>query len=72
MIGSINVNPTLVSSRNPILYSRAQRLDPGLTSDFHSLVEKVQSIMFGNNGIGLAAPQIGIPYRFFIMGIEII
>jgi peptide deformylase len=34
------------------------------------LVEKMTGIMFENKGIGLAAPQAGVPLRLFIISLE--
>jgi peptide deformylase len=34
------------------------------------LIKSMTKVMFENNGIGLAAPQIGIKKRLFIMGNE--
>lgn len=36
--------------------------------DAQELVKEMTRIMFATNGIGLSAPQVGKPYRMFIMG----
>ena len=34
------------------------------------LVEKMTDIMLENKGIGLAAPQVGVPLRLFIISLD--
>lgn len=38
--------------------------------DFKDLIKKMYKVMIKNKGIGLAAPQVGISKRFFIVDIE--
>src|SRR5262245_28920215 len=59
----------LVKENDPILKQVAKPFDfanPPVSPIYlsHSLFET----MFKNKGIGLAAPQVGIPYRVFVMG----
>jgi peptide deformylase len=41
-----------------------------IDDDIRRLVEKMTEIMFENKGIGLAAPQAGVPLRLFIISLE--
>jgi peptide deformylase len=38
--------------------------------NIHRLVEKMIDVMFRNKGVGLAAPQIGVPLRLFIISLD--
>jgi peptide deformylase len=57
----------LVPESDPILRKKAE---PWLTEDssLNELVSAMTTIMFQNNGIGLAAPQIGVSKAILIMG----
>lgn len=58
----------LVPETDKILYTECENIDltnPQINID--QLVEKMKTVMEENNGIGLAAPQVGIPYKIFIM-----
>jgi peptide deformylase len=41
-----------------------------IDDDIHRLVEKMIDVMFRNRGVGLAAPQIGVPLRLFIISLD--
>lgn len=47
----------------PINYTEVSTLE-----DPEKLSKDMQTFMVLNNGLGLAAPQIGLPYRMFVMG----
>ncbi|MGM0640762.1 MAG: peptide deformylase [Thermotogota bacterium] len=34
---------------------------------FRDLIDKMYSEMYKSDGVGLAAPQVGMPYKFFVM-----
>ena len=58
----------LVPETDSILYTECENID--LTNpqiDINQLSEEMKIVMEENNGIGLAAPQVGIPYKIFIM-----
>jgi peptide deformylase len=59
----------LVDELNPTLRKRtpAFSFQDSLLADRQKLVEEMFEIMTANNGIGLAAPQVGISARFFVM-----
>jgi len=41
-----------------------------IDDNIHQLVEKMTDIMLENKGIGLAAPQVGVPLRLFIISLN--
>jgi peptide deformylase len=41
-----------------------------IDDNIHRLVEKMIDVMFRNKGVGLAAPQIGVPLRLFIISLD--
>lgn len=50
----------------------AQRAEPveKIDGDIHRLVDKMVDIMLGKKGVGLAAPQAGVPLRLFIISLD--
>lgn len=52
-------------SKNKILRSKAKKV-PEITDEIRELARKMRKIMHEANGIGLAAPQIGLPVRIFV------
>jgi peptide deformylase len=58
----------LVSEDDPILKEPTDPFDFSVTSfDVSYLVESMTTVMREFNGMGLAAPQVGLPFRMFIM-----
>ena len=58
----------LVSKDDPILTQKCEPID--LTEPPFDLIEFSQELvkfMYDNNGVGLAANQVGVPYRIFAM-----
>jgi len=41
-----------------------------IDDNIHQLAEKMTDIMLKNKGIGLAAPQVGVPLRLFIISLD--
>jgi len=41
-----------------------------IDDNIHQLVKKMTDIMLENKGIGLAAPQVGVPLRLFIISLD--
>ena len=41
-----------------------------IDDNIHQLVEKMTDVMLKNKGVGLAAPQIGVPLRLFIISLS--
>ena len=55
---------------NKVLYRPAKHIDDfGQPAHNHFLTQQMFSFMRKNNGIGLAAPQVGISRRLFVMEI---
>jgi peptide deformylase len=58
----------LVNNTDQILYTKTQRFDfSNPPIDPSELAHILAQTMIANNGIGLAAPQIGLPYRAFVL-----
>jgi len=53
-----------------VLHERA-RLVPAVTPDIQRLVEDMIETMYAAPGIGLAAPQVGVPLRVFVVDISV-
>lgn len=58
----------LLKENDPALREPSTAWDFNVDGDPTELVKAMTKIMFENNGIGLAAPQVGIQKTFFIMG----
>ena len=58
----------LVKDTNPILRQSAIEFDFNNDVDPEKLATEMAPIMFEYNGIGLAAPQVGLNYRMFLIG----
>lgn len=59
---------SLLSESDPNLYSVCTDWDFNIDVDCAEIVKSMAKVMFLHNGIGLAAPQVGIQKRIFIMG----
>lgn len=58
----------LVSNTDQVLYTKTERFDfSNPPIDPSELAHILAQTMIANNGIGLAAPQIGLPYRAFVL-----
>lgn len=58
----------LVDQNNDILYQKTDKFDfTNPPIDPSELAHILAQTMIVNNGIGLAAPQVGLPYRAFVM-----
>lgn len=51
---------------NPVLRQKAKDIEPGYAG-LDELIEDMFETMEESNGIGLAAPQIGLPIRLFVV-----
>lgn len=58
----------LLEEGNPQLKQASDPYDFEKDGDPSELIKAMTKVMFENNGIGLAAPQVGINKRLFIMG----
>jgi len=59
---------TLVDENDPILSTPAVAWDWEADGEVAELAHSMLKFMFENNGIGLAAPQVGINKRVLVMG----
>ncbi|TAE39457.1 MAG: peptide deformylase [Runella slithyformis] len=57
----------IVAYGDPILRKVARDIDPHENLDLPKLVENMYETMYDSSGIGLAAPQIGMSVRLFIV-----
>ena len=62
------VSPTIVQAGDPVLRRRALDVDPSVLGSgaLDRLVEVMVEAMRAAPGVGLAAPQIGVPLRVFV------
>lgn len=61
----------LVKSNDPILKAKTEPFDFSNPADnLKMVIPQMIKVMKSNGGIGLAAPQVGLPLRVFIMKIE--
>lgn len=58
----------LLKEGDPVLQKVTEPYNFETDGDPTELVKSMTRIMFENNGIGLAAPQVGVSKRLFIMG----
>ena len=57
----------MITTDEKILRQPSKEFD-GTFKELDEIVEKMKEAMKENNGIGIAAIQIGIPYRIFLAG----
>lgn len=59
----------IVQAGHPVLRERAHEIDPGSigSTQFQKLIDLMVRTMRAAPGVGLAAPQIGVPLRVFVM-----
>ena len=53
-----------------VLHDRAQPVD-AITPDIERLIDDMIETMYAAPGIGLAAPQVGVPLRIFVVDISV-
>jgi len=63
----------IVTEGDPILRKRARKVDPKEIEEalFQQLIDDMFETMYAAPGVGLAAPQIGISKRIFVMDVGI-
>lgn len=59
----------LIKEPNPILYKKSRKIVQ-ITDDIKQLIFAMKKIMKNNNGIGLAAPQVGKNIRLILISTE--
>ncbi len=55
---------------DPRLLERAREIKTGASPELAALLQDMRETMAANDGAGLAAPQIGVPLRVVIFGME--
>jgi len=62
-------HPEIIQLGEPTLRRRASEVDPRRirTPEFQALVDRLIRVMREAPGVGLAAPQLGVPLRVFVM-----
>ncbi|HWM33541.1 MAG TPA: peptide deformylase [Pseudolysinimonas sp.] len=60
----MSVRPILITG-DPVLHSRAAEVD-AIDDEVRTLVTDMEETMAAAPGVGLAAPQVGIPLRIFV------
>jgi peptide deformylase len=55
---------------DPVLGRRADEV-PAVTDDIKALVDDMVQTMYAAPGIGLAAPQVGVPLRIFVVDLSV-
>src|SRR5665647_3027876 len=60
----------ILTHPNPVLGVRAEQIDPATDKDLRSLVRQMAEAMYDHEGIGLAAPQLGVQKRIIVFDID--
>ena len=55
----------IVTYGDPVLRSRAKEVDE-FNDETRKIIERMYQVLAENRGLGLAAPQIGLPKRVFV------
>lgn len=55
---------------SPILKSRASEVDTSIDESLRELVRAMAETMYEENGVGLAAPQVGVDKRVIVFDVE--
>lgn len=61
------MNSSILKYPNPILQKKGQQIKDPLSTEIQKLIPKMFEIMKENNGMGLAAPQIGKSIRLCVI-----
>lgn len=60
----------IVTREDPILHDSAKPVTNFGTTELKQIIDRMFTIMREKNGVGIAAPQIGISQRIFVYGFE--
>ncbi|HSX20076.1 MAG TPA: peptide deformylase [Gammaproteobacteria bacterium] len=66
----MQINSTILTVPDPLLRTIAQPTQDFGSKDLKNLIEHLFAVMQDKNGVGLAAPQIGISQRIFVYGFD--
>ena len=70
LMGAWEAIPEIVKLGDPVLRKRAESVTRILTSDTQKLIEHMKVVMRKANGLGLAAPQVGVSQRVIVYEID--
>lgn len=59
-----------ISDENDLKILRSENIDVEVGSDLSAILEEMFVLMHESKGVGLAAPQVGINKRFFVIEID--
>lgn len=60
----------ILTHPNPVLKDRAAEVDVNSDTDLRRLVKTMAAAMYENQGVGLAAPQIGVQKRVIVFDVD--
>ena len=60
----------IVRYGEPVLHQAASPVDV-ITPEIHTLIDDMVETMYAAPGIGLAAPQVGVPLRIFVVDLSV-
>ncbi len=60
----------LLHHPSPVLKGRAREVDPGADTALRDLVRAMAETMYDENGVGLAAPQVGVDKRVIVFDVD--
>jgi peptide deformylase len=60
----------ILTHPSPVLGQRADAIDPATDRELKRLVREMASAMYEHEGVGLAAPQIGVQKRVIVFDID--
>jgi peptide deformylase len=55
---------------SPVLKARAHEVDPAADVSLRDLIRAMAETMYDENGVGLAAPQVGVDKRVIVFDVE--
>jgi peptide deformylase len=59
----------IIKYPHPVLRHKSKPLRR-VDAELRRIVERMMELMYADRGIGLAANQVGLPYRFFVMNVS--
>jgi len=60
----------ILTHPSPVLGQRADEIDPAADRDLKRLVREMAHAMYESDGVGLAAPQVGVAKRVIVFDID--
>src|SRR3954462_12571298 len=62
--------PPILKYGDSVLHAKARLVD-AMTSDIERLIDDMIETMYAAPGVGLAAPQVGVPLRIFVVDLSL-